>query len=105
MTTCAPRVASMRAAARPIPLVAPVTSAVVPARSADVMVFASLLWFVGSQPLTGSCDPQCRVKTGLSNPITCYAPDVGKDGTGSADGPRLTRRGRETRERIVAAAA
>jgi TetR/AcrR family transcriptional regulator, transcriptional repressor for nem operon len=30
---------------------------------------------------------------------------VGKDGTGPAGGPRLTRRGRETRERIVAAAA
>src|SRR5258708_9042726 len=41
--TCAPRRASSRAAERPMPLVAPVTSAVLPVRSVVLMVVLSLL--------------------------------------------------------------
>ena len=67
--TCAPRRASRTAAARPMPLVAPVTSVVCPARSISAgPVLLSVISFP-SGTLTGLYDPQWQARTGLSNPI------------------------------------
>src|SRR5258708_4959534 len=54
---------------------------------------------------TGLPDPQWRLKNGLSNPVSRYADGMAENEAGTRSGRPLTRRGRETRQRIVAAAA
>src|SRR6185437_16791702 len=58
---------------------------------------------VACGPRIGLHDPECSGKNGLSNPETT-GPEIMSSDTRQA-GPRLTRKGKATRARIVAAAA
>src|SRR6202011_3342768 len=95
--TCAPRRASRTAVARPMPLVAPVIRAVLPARSVEVMgVPFAVIWVVRSTMARQNWVVQSSF---------WYAPGMSDHETGAPAGRPLTRRGRETRQRIVAAAS
>src|SRR6201992_2285079 len=103
-TTSAPRAASCLATSRPIPEVPPVTNAVLPSNS---MLLPFVLIKVDCAIQTGTDVLDCQIQN------ECYRQGMGtKTETPRADrkqasdaAPRLTRKGAETRERIVTAAA